>query len=161
MTSNSFDKDGTTQVYDFVKQTLQMWSVIKHSYTKLDIERRIWLANNNLRYGKNPRFGGFHYKKEAELLVAAYWIMNVEQSICYLDDCLANETEPQADRYSRMLKVYEPMKEMIEFRTLGADEILSLLNCGAPYHEVFFSLHSEEISGGKEGKISPLKSATG
>lgn len=138
MKPKALDKIVQTDVYSFVKQTLDMWSFIKFSYSKFHIDDRIWLANNNLRYGKYPRFGGFHHELEAEFVVAAHWIVHVEKSVCYFDDTIANESEPQVERYMRMLEIYEPMKELIEVRTLGPNEILALLNCGAPYHKISF-----------------------
>jgi uncharacterized protein YfbU (UPF0304 family) len=115
----------------FVVDVLDMWSFMEEAFEELGEEDRKRLVEKAGLSGENVRFPGFDGNNESEYLgIARFFIEDLDRFERFKTgrQTALNSHCPTLQRYSRMLKVFEPIRKALIGRRLSMDELAAILN---------------------------------
>lgn len=110
-----------------VLDILDMWSLIEHSYNKLDDEQKALLEKEATPFGKNPKFPGFDGNNESEYMGTASFIVNELERFEEFKGRSFNSHGPSIDGYRRMLSKFKDIKKNLHFGPMPGSDLATLL----------------------------------
>lgn len=121
------DKEGRV---GFVVNVLDMWSFMEEAFEVLNDEDRKRLVEEVGPRGQNVRFIGFDGNNEsAYLSIARFLVGDLNRFSRFKTGKQVdlNSHCPTVQRYSRMLKTFEPIRKKLVGRHLSVDELAAML----------------------------------
>ena len=122
-----FEKQDTPETVKEVLDILDMWSFIERSYESLSDDEKSFVEKEAEPFGKNPRFLGFHGNNESDYMGAASFIVNDLERFEEFKGRDFNSHCASIKGYSRMLSVFKPMLEDLNFQPLSAQNLVDIL----------------------------------
>ena len=112
----------------YVVDVLDMWYFLEEGFKNLSKIDKEELKESAKPFGDHVLFHGFDGNNESELLsIADFFINEMKRFQTFVKRDL-NSHHPTNDIYHRMLKVFLPIKETLNRRSLSVKEIADILN---------------------------------
>lgn len=112
----------------FVVDVLDMWHFIERGHEKLSAADKAKVEKDAAPCGKHVQFMGFDGNNETELIGIARFLVEKLDRFTRFEGRELNAHMPTRDGYTRMLEVFEPLRETLLGRELNAAEITAILN---------------------------------
>jgi uncharacterized protein YfbU (UPF0304 family) len=114
----------------FVVDVLDMWSFIEEAFEKLGEDDRKRLAEEAKPFGERVQFPGFDGNNESEYFSIASFLVNDLKrfSRFRVGHRDLNSHHPTLEIYSRMLRVFQPIRQTLIGRGLSVDDLIAILN---------------------------------
>ncbi len=122
-----FEEQDTPETVKEVLDILDMWSFIERSYENLSNDEKSFVEKEAAPFGKNPSFPGFDGNNESDYVGAASFIVNDLDRFEEFKGRDFNSHCPSIDSYSRMLSIFKPMFESLNFQPLSAQNLIDIL----------------------------------
>lgn len=122
-----FEEQDTPEVVKEVLDILDMWSMIERSYEILSNESKDFVEKEASPFGKNPKFPGFDGNNETEYMGTASFLVNDLDRFEEFKGRNFNSHYPSIDSYRRMLSVFKPLLQNLNFQPLSAQNIVDIL----------------------------------
>lgn len=122
-----FEEQETPEVVKEVLDVLDMWSMIERSYENLSNESKEFVEIEASPFGKDPRFPGFDGNNETEYMGTASFLVNDLDRFEEFKGRDFNSHCPSIDSYRRMLSVFKPLLQNLNFQPLSAQNIADIL----------------------------------
>ena len=122
-----FEDQDTPPIVSEVLDMLDMWSFIERSYSELTNEEKAFVTENAAPFGDNPTFQGFDGNNESDHMGTARFLVNDLDRFEEFKGRDFNSHAPSIDSYNRMLSVYKPIFQELNFRPLSAQNIVDVL----------------------------------
>lgn len=122
-----FEEQETPEVVKEVLDILDMWSMIERSYENLSNESKEFVEKEASPFGKDPKFPGFDGNNETEYMGTASFLVNDLDRFEEFKGRNFNSHCPSIDSYRRMLSVFKPLLQNLNFRPLSAQNIVDIL----------------------------------
>lgn len=122
-----FEEQDTPEVVKEVLDILDMWSMIERSYEILSNESKEFVEKEASPFGKDPRFPGFDGNNETEYMGTASFLVNDLDRFEEFKGRNFNSHYPSIDSYRRMLSVFKPLLQNLNFQPLSAQNIVDIL----------------------------------
>lgn len=111
----------------FVVDVLDMWAFLERAHATLAPSDRTRVDQEVRHLGKQLRFPGFDGNTESELMGIARFLIDDLERFTQFGNRDLNAHVPMRGAYSRMLDVFEPLRERLVGRELTADELVEVL----------------------------------
>jgi len=113
----------------FVVDVLDMWSFMEEGFEALSPEDKARLAQEAKPFGEHVQFPGFDGNNESEHIgIARFLIDDLKKFSRFSKGHDLNSHCPTIERYSKMLRVFEPIRATLIGRRLSVNELVSILN---------------------------------
>jgi len=122
-----FEEQETPEVVKEVLDILDMWDFIEHSYERLSDKDKAYLEKEAAPFGKSPKFPGFDGNNETTHMGTASFIVNELDRFVEFKGRDFNSHCPSLDSYRRMLSVFEGIRRNMNFNSLSARDLASIL----------------------------------
>ena len=122
-----FEEQDTPEVVKEVLDILDMWSMIERSYEILSNESKEFVEKEASPFGKDPKFPGFDGNNETEYMGTASFLVNDLDRFEEFKGRNFNSHYPSIDSYRRMLSVFKPLLQNLNFQPLSAQNIVDIL----------------------------------
>lgn len=122
-----FEEQETPEVVKEVLDVLDMWSMIERSYENLSNESKEFVEKEASPFGKDPKFPGFDGNSETEYMGIASFLVNELDRFEEFKGRDFNSHCPSKDSYRRMLSVFKPLLQNLNFQPLSAQNIVDIL----------------------------------
>lgn len=122
-----FEEQETPEVVKEVLDVLDMWSMIERSYESLSNESKEFVEKEASPFGKDPKFPGFDGNNETEYMGTASFLVNDLDRFEEFKGRNFNSHCPSIDSYRRMLSVFKPLLQSLNFQPLSAQNIVDIL----------------------------------
>lgn len=122
------DHEDNLKDVNFVVDVLDMWSFIEEGYASLDSERKALVELEAAPFGKDPKFNGFDGNNESSHMSIARFFVEKMDRFSRFKKRDFNSHHATLAGYSRMLKVFEPIRAGLIGHGLNAAQIISILN---------------------------------
>lgn len=122
-----FEEQETPEVVKEVLDILDMWSMIERSYENLSNESKEFVEKEASPFGKDPKFPGFDGNNETEYMGTASFLVNDLDRFEEFKGRDFNSHCPSIDSYRRMLSVFKPLLQKLNFQPLSAQNIVDIL----------------------------------
>ncbi|WP_414430562.1 YfbU family protein [Alcanivorax sp. IL3] len=122
-----FEEQETPEVVKEVLDILDMWSMIERSYENLSSESKEFVEKEASPFGKDPKFPGFDGNNETEYMGTASFLVNDLDRFEEFKGRNFNSHCPSIDSYRRMLSVFKPLLQDLNFQPLSAQNIVDIL----------------------------------
>ncbi len=122
-----FEEQETPEIVKEVIEILDMWSFIEHCYEKLTDDEKAYLEKAADPFGKDPKFKGFDGNNEPEYMGAASFMINDLNRFEEFKGRYLNSHCPSIDTYRRMLSVFEPIRNNLNFKPLSVEDLAATL----------------------------------
>jgi hypothetical protein len=119
---------GSESTPSVVKDVLEMWELLEHSYNRLQATDREKVKAETKPSGYDVRFSGFDGNHETEYMAAARVLINDLDRFSLFKGRDLNSHMPSIETYQRMLAVYQPLRYNHDFDVLNAEQIIAILN---------------------------------
>lgn len=122
-----FEEQETPEIVKKVLDILEMWSMIERSYKNLSIDQKNWVKKEASPFGENPSFSGFDGNNESEYIGAAWFLVNDLDRFQEFKGRDLNSHCPLIETYNRMLSVFKPIMNRLNFQPLSEQNIVDIL----------------------------------
>jgi len=123
-----FSKQDTAPKIEETMNILDMWSFIEMSYEKLSATDKKKLERDAHPFGKGVKFEGFDGNREADYISIAKYTVEQLNMFRGFKGRGFNSHVPSLDRYRRMNRTFEPMRNGLAMGgLLGVDQLVQLL----------------------------------
>lgn len=122
-----FEDQETPEVVKEVLDILDMWSFIEYSFEKLSPSDKAILEKEAEPFGRAPHFYGFDGNNETEHMSTAEFLVHKLDRFAEFKGREFNSHSQAVDSYKRMLTRYMQLRNKLSFRTLGLDDLISIL----------------------------------
>ncbi len=123
-----FSKGETPNEVTETLNAMDMWSIIEQSYEKLSKADKERIKKEAHPFGDHVHFDGFDGNHESHGGIARYLIEQLDR-FTYFKGRGLNSHMPSVDRYNRMYRLFEPMRNtLLGSGLLSASLIIDLLN---------------------------------
>lgn len=122
-----FEDQETPEIVSEVLDILDMWSFIERSYSELTDNEKSFVIENAAPFGENPTFPGFDGNNETNYMSTASFIVNDLDRFEEFKGRNFNSHCPSIDSYKRMLLVYKPLFQQLNFQPLSAQNLVDIL----------------------------------
>lgn len=122
-----FEEQEPPEVVKEVLDVLDMWSMIERSYENLSNESKEFVEKEASPFGKDPKFPGFDGNNETEYMGTASFLVNDLDRFEEFKGRNFNSHCPSIDSYRRMLSVFKPLFQNLNFQPLSAQNIVDIL----------------------------------
>ena len=120
--------DDTPPEVDEVRNILDMWDFIEHSYGKLSTEDKAIVLEKAPLYGGDPQFRGFEGNSDSkQVSIASFLIDDLEHFQRFKGRDLNSHTPGSLDGFRRMLKIFFSLRPALARRPFSATELVSIL----------------------------------
>jgi hypothetical protein len=121
------DYEDSPEAVREVVDVLDMWMLIERGYEKLSKQEKARLEKEAEPFGTDVRFRGFDGNNESEHMgIARFFIEHMGRWRQFKGREL-NSHMPTLDWYSRMYRVFEPMRKMLTGRELNVTQLIEIL----------------------------------
>lgn len=122
-----FEKQETPEIVKEVLDILDMWSMIERSYDNLSDNEKAFVEKEAAPFGKDPMFRGFDGNNESEYMGAVSFLVNDLDRFEEFKGRDFNSHCPSVDTYNRMLGVFKPIFENLNFQPLSTQNLVDII----------------------------------
>jgi len=122
-----FEKQDTPETVKEVLDILKMWGSIERSYENLSGDEKSFVEKGAAPFGKNPSFPGFDGNNESNYMSVASFIVDDLDKFKEFKGRDFNSHCLSIDSYNRMLSIFKPMLESLNYQSLSAQNLIDIL----------------------------------